>query len=161
MAYEYSFTQSNVSSVNNLTNAFRVPLIVGSDGVSSNGAIGTQIIRVSASTTAASQTAEVCLILVETTQTGVEKLARFPAVVTSSAFRTNTAGSAANGYIATVAFSETGNSKLDVLGHGETVVSITSDGVYTKRGTKLEWYISCTTLSSGNMTVWVHPTRAL
>lgn len=162
--YEYAFTQTNKSATADLTYGYALPLPFGTDGPSSEKYIGCQAVRLTATTTAASQTATIALILAEIGQTET-KIAIFPATVSSTAYRTPSDGSAAGSYVATVAFTETGNSKLDLLGYGETIVPISgapsTPTVGAQRGTKLVWYISCITLASGSMTVCVAPTRAI
>lgn len=159
--YEFAFTQSNKSAVGDLASAYLLPLPVGSDGPSSEKYIGQQVARLTATTSAASQTATVALILAEVGQTSSERIAIFPATVTSTAYRTPSDGSAAASYVGTVAFTESADSKMDLLGYGEKVLPISGTTVSAQRGTRLVWYLSCITLASGTMTVNVTTTRAI
>lgn len=155
------FTTSTASSVGDLTSAaaLYLPFPPGSEGTVSDAAIRSQVVRVFGQTSSASLTVTCSLILVESTNTGYERLARFPFTVTSTAFRSPTAGGASGDYLATVAFTESGNSKHDLLGYGETVRPSTATA---PRGTKTGWYVVVESgLSSGSITLRFSDTRAI
>lgn len=160
--YEYAFTQSNKSSTADLASAYALPLIVGSDGPSSETSIGHQIARVFATTSAdlSASPATIAFILAEIGNTSYEKLAVFTATVTSTAYSAVSDGSGGD-YLATVAFTESADSKIDLLGFGQKEIAISGTTVSAQRDTRLVWYLSCITLSSGTMKVFVAPTRAL
>lgn len=157
MALKFSFAQTDVSSVNDLTKAQLVQLPVGTEGPSSKSEIPYQFVRAFAQTSAASQTATIVLTLVDNSESTNIKLAQFTGTVTSTAQRADSAGTAGN-YEATVSWAETSNSKLDLLGYGKKTVTASSNAV---AGTPTVWYLGCTVLASGTMTVWLEPTRAI
>ena len=149
-----TFTTSTASSVGDLSGAAaqEVTLTPGTDGPSSSSNIPAQQAAVFCTLSGAAATATISLILVETGNTGYERIARFKAEIAATAFRTPTAGGASGNYIASTVFESTGTHKVDLLGYGQAVSS---------RNTKTKWYVVVEVLSAGSITINIADTRAI